>query len=1045
MTSSPKQFLACDSSRIQLQLSQKIFSNSTFESLHPSGLKSVAEKSSQMINRRLKHRRHPLSGMQAMMPEMIDHFTSNPDFFAEDNKTAHRLNSRILETWINNTISDASSLNIPGQVLKEDSKLPLMRFGIDRTALLKTGMQAQEVDRLYRSLFVYSIGFYQLIQKILEHTNKKYTIVTGVWKVYAILLEYCCQLDYQMIITTLNLEKREEIEQLESDYQAQISKIENHEKELEESVLAAKEQLEEMQKELHVEIYKREEIEDELMRRGNGHEEEVAMRLQFESKLNQMYAKMRDLQTKLEVLNENMHELQKSNHERTEQLQKERYRNNELIKRRTEAEQEMKKFEEIYKQTENLNTNLEKKLTETYSTIETLSINLSNLNAVYNETLNELAQKKIEVDDLKFSIEIIQGKLQKEEAQVTELQAEKILQFDRILELEKSFNDEVASNQHYKQEFYRIKELESVMNIDLSKYMKRCNEQEFSIEEVTKQRDYAMIQLDGKTVLCDELKVNLKDAQNKLEEMNKGRRAVEEQNKTLKMRIEEVSKEASEGKLQIRNLKDDVERYKSKESEHEFEINELRIKLQSVQKQFSTTKETLDEKISNLTEILESEKKIRENWIYRYEDEQRVHSSVTKELILTHDKLNEATIRISHLESSLEESNFQRSKLSESHKEDLEQIMVLKFSNEDYKRKNKTLQLLIENIDNDFKLRQDEIQKDHEKKMELNSESLNIIHMKNEDTWVQALNNYQEAFEVKLENKKYKQNLRNTEQKLSELEIKNMKTLEEVEGRGLLLEDSRASILNLQQTIGILQSDIKGLENNVKKSQKALQDFRNLAPPEVRNAPNPFRLLMNQIQELKNSIEKIETSKPVLAEFGMQWNEPLPDRVDNEMQTDKVEENFVEKKSREKKLDERKNSLRSNSSNGKKSYTGSGIGSYKNSERGSAGYAHFPLKKKSTQEFDIDSEHYEKNFEDSVLHHDEERVTPLNLKSIYSKDQSESLISSKSPNKLPQINQNKRNIQVSPLIHTPSPVPTLPSADFKRALKQAVSRRRNNE
>ena len=1052
MTSSPKQYLAGDSSRIQLQLSQKIFSNSTFESLHPSGLKSVAEKSSKMINRRLKHQRHPLSGMQAMLPEMMDHFNSSPEFFAEDNKTAHRLNSRILETWINNTISDASALSIPGQVLKEDSKLPLMRFGIDRTTLLKTGLQAQEVDRLYRSLFVYSIGFYQLIQKILEHTNKKYTIVTGVWKVYAILLEYCCQLDYQMIITTLNLEKREEIEQLETDFQAQISKIENHEKELEENILAAKEQMEEMEKELNAEIFKREEIEDELLRRGNGHEEEVSMRLQFESKLNQMYAKMRDLQTKLEIINENMEELQKSNQERTEKLQKERFRNTELIKRRTEAEQEMKRVEEIYKQTENLNTNLEKKLTETYSTIETLSINLSNLNANYNETLNDLAQKKIEIDDLKFSIEILQGKVHKAEAVITEVEAEKNLQFVRIQELENSLNEEVRNNQHYKQEFFRIKEVEKLNSVDLVKYRERCNEQELSMDEIIKQRDSAMIQLDGKTVLCEELKINIKDVQNKLEEMNKGRRSVEEQNKTLKMRVEEITKEANEGKLQIKNLKDDVERYKSKESELEFEINELRIKLQSVQKQFSTTKETLEEKISNLTEILESEKKIRESWIYRFEDEQRSHSSVTKELILTHDKLNEATIKISHLEAALEESNFQKSKLGEGHKEDLEEIMVLKFNNDDYKRKNKTLQLLVENIDHEYKLRQEDINKEYEKKFEITQETINVLNMRNEDTWVQALNNYQEAFEAKVEKKKVNQTLQSTEKKLNELKVENEKTNEKVEGRGLLLEDSRASILGLQQAVGILQDDMKGLESKVKKAQKALQDFRNLAPAEFRNAPNPFRLLVNQINELKGTIDKIETSKPILADFSMQWNDPGPSMNDIEVQTDKVEENFTEKKVNTENLAEKKNefkerdSLRSSSSsNSKKVSSRSIIGSYKSSERSSANLVEIPKKKKHSRplEIEADEDEDEGKFDQVGLHHDDERVTPLNLKSIYSNEKNVSLNNLKSPNKLPQINPYKRTTQASPIIHTPSPVPTLPSADFKRALKQAVSRRKN--
>jgi hypothetical protein len=1064
MNSSPKFLLAGDSSRIQLELSNKIFSNSTFESIHkPSGLTSVAEKSSQMINRRLKNHRHPLSGMRALVPDMLEHFTSSPDFFSEDNKSAHRLNSRILETWINNTIADASALNIPGQVVKEDSRLPLMRFGIDRTSLLKSGLQAQEVDRLYRSLFVYSIGFYQLIQKILEHTNKKYTIVTGVWKVYAILLEYCCQLDYQMIITTLNLEKREEIEQLESDFQSQINKMELHEKELEENITNVRLQLEEVQKDLHNEIYKREEIEDELMRRGNGHEEEVTMRLQFESKLNQMYAKMRDLQTKIELLNENLQEIQKESHLRAEQLQKERIKSTQLIKVKTETEQEMKRVEEISKQTENLNTNLDKKLTETYSTIETLSISLSNLNAKYNETINELAQKKIEVDDLRFSIEILANKLLKLEATAEEREKEKVFHIKRIGELETTLLGEVSSNTHYKQEYFRIKEIDSVNSADLAKFKSRCSELDDNIDQVTKQRDSAIIQLEGKTTLCEELKLNLKDLQGKLEEMNKGRRSVEEQNKSLKIRVDELLKDVTESKIHNKNLKDEIERFKANQSDLEFEINDLKIKLQSVQKQYQTTKETLGEKVSNLNEILESEKKIRENWIYRFEDEQKNHANVTRELIQTHDKLNEMTIKVSHLEAALEESNFQRSKLTESHKEDLQEILVLRFSNEDFIRKNKTLQLLVENIDHEFKIRQDEAQREVERILQDNNEKINTAFMTREETWARAAKNYQETLESKKECIKAAQNLKASEIKVEDLKKESEKKSESIEGKALLLEDGRSAILSLHSQAEVLKTKLKKSENQFAKSQKALQDFRNLAPPDVRNAPNPFRILANQIQDLKNTLENIENSKPVLKDFEMQWNDPGPEKEEKEIQTDLVKEeksrHFNEAVSRGGQTPiSRSEILRSSSSKSKNSANRSIVDSYRSSQIESVQFAELKLAKKSSRVKDLDTEEMEEEDKlgDSLLHHDDERITPLNMKSIYSKEikesrekelkESKDLIGSvKTPNKLPMINPMKKTPLPSPVIHSPSPIPTLPSADFKRALKQAVSRKKNNE
>lgn len=61
-------------------------------------------------------------------------------------------------------------------------------------------------DRIYRALFVYSVGFYELIKKCLAHTGKKYTIITAIWKVFSILLEYCCRTDYRMLIQEISKE-----------------------------------------------------------------------------------------------------------------------------------------------------------------------------------------------------------------------------------------------------------------------------------------------------------------------------------------------------------------------------------------------------------------------------------------------------------------------------------------------------------------------------------------------------------------------------------------------------------------------------------------------------------------------------------------------------------------------------------------------------------------------------------------------------------------------------------------------------------------------
>jgi len=113
------------------------------------------------------------------------------------------MSPKILETWINETLADAEHLDIPGVVLKPEHKNPISRYEIDKLTLHKAGISDETIDRIYRALFVYSVGFYELMRKCLEHTEQKYAAITSIWKVFCILLEYCCRTDYRMLVSEI--------------------------------------------------------------------------------------------------------------------------------------------------------------------------------------------------------------------------------------------------------------------------------------------------------------------------------------------------------------------------------------------------------------------------------------------------------------------------------------------------------------------------------------------------------------------------------------------------------------------------------------------------------------------------------------------------------------------------------------------------------------------------------------------------------------------------------------------------------------------------
>lgn len=206
-----------------------------------------------------------------------------------------RLNPKVIESWINDTLLDAEHLDIPGVVLKPEHKNPISRYGIDRLSLTNAGIPSDQVDRIYRGLFVYSIGYYEMLQRCLHHASNKYILLSSMWRVFAILLEYCCKSNYQMMISKLNEEHRAAIDGLEKEFTEHVQKLTDNEKHLKDALDSLQKKKDELEKQKVEEEFLRKKIEEEFSKKVETHEEEVQLRLKFEQKLNNMHALHRDL------------------------------------------------------------------------------------------------------------------------------------------------------------------------------------------------------------------------------------------------------------------------------------------------------------------------------------------------------------------------------------------------------------------------------------------------------------------------------------------------------------------------------------------------------------------------------------------------------------------------------------------------------------------------------------------------------------------------------------------------------------------------------
>ena len=50
---------------------------------------------------------------------------------AKNKTTQTHMSSKVIETWLNETLTDAGHLEIPGLILKPENKKPLTRYKID--------------------------------------------------------------------------------------------------------------------------------------------------------------------------------------------------------------------------------------------------------------------------------------------------------------------------------------------------------------------------------------------------------------------------------------------------------------------------------------------------------------------------------------------------------------------------------------------------------------------------------------------------------------------------------------------------------------------------------------------------------------------------------------------------------------------------------------------------------------------------------------------------------------------------------------------------
>ena len=133
-----------------------------------------------------------------------------------DDSSKMIINPKVMEVWLNDILEEAQQLDLKSWYLKPGKQKPISMYGIDRQALGKYGLNTELINRVYRGLFVYSVGFFELLKKWTLHAKSNTSLAATIWRVYAILLEYCCKTDYNMMISEVSKNSLEEIQRLQN-------------------------------------------------------------------------------------------------------------------------------------------------------------------------------------------------------------------------------------------------------------------------------------------------------------------------------------------------------------------------------------------------------------------------------------------------------------------------------------------------------------------------------------------------------------------------------------------------------------------------------------------------------------------------------------------------------------------------------------------------------------------------------------------------------------------------------------------------------------
>ncbi len=139
------------------------------------------------------------------------------------------------------------------------------------------------MERIFKSLFVYSMGFNTLLKEV---AGKNMNVRKTFWKVFAILLEYCSDGEFETMLGEIERDKVRKMESMKGEIERRQQVIDNNEEINQEKNARIFKELKELREaNCNLENDKNVLMED-FKEAEQAFNEEVSLRLKFENKIN---------------------------------------------------------------------------------------------------------------------------------------------------------------------------------------------------------------------------------------------------------------------------------------------------------------------------------------------------------------------------------------------------------------------------------------------------------------------------------------------------------------------------------------------------------------------------------------------------------------------------------------------------------------------------------------------------------------------------------------------------------------------------------------